>query len=992
MRLHCLEMTAVGPFADRQAIDFDRLGSGGLFLFEGPTGVGKSTILDALTFALYGGLASAAGDVARMRSDFADPSVRPEVVLEFSVRGRRFRVRRSPEFARPKLRGRGTTVEKATVHLQRWDADGWETLSTSKEEVGGILTDLVGVNREQFRQVVLLPQGEFATFLRADDDTRRDVLTKLFGTHFYRHVTEALQSRAQAARAAVQVADAALGARVAAAWEAAALVRDDGSIDASLTDQVDLLVGLAGELRAAAGSAEEAATAAEAVEGRLSAELAAAEDVVARLERRAALLVRVEAAEAQRPVHEERRRTAADARRAAPVHPLLGIVAEAEQRVRECRTRAAAVGGDVDALDRGAEAQSLAARARTLRTAAEGLGHLVADEASLGDRRASLAGLRTALADAVAEQQSLQEQRDALPDLIEAARAELDAAQEARAGSAAVRITLDALRGQLAAAEQVVVLTEQLVSLREGRRAARRRLEAAQGDLDLLHEHRLANLRGELAARLVSGDPCLVCGSTEHPLPASAASAVVTDQQARDAVARRDEAAIHRDEIEIQVARAEAALESAQGVSGGAGPQELVARIDEASATLARAAGVQDSLPALSARVEALSATRDSIITDLLLVGQRVAGLSGELSRAERELQEDEQRLEDARLGFPSVAARIEDLSALAETVEARSSALAELARAEQAAVESSGRAEREARAQGFASAAEARAAAMDPADLRALEDQIEQWQSGLDAALAQLGAPDLAAVAELDPAASAGRVVELRDRFDVASRGATEARRAATLAIERATRFGTRLDEVRDAAGLRAAAAAEADEIIALDQYARGMAGSPRMSLVTYVLRYWFEQVVDAANVRLQAMSAGKYELLRVDVAARRDARVGLGLAVLDRHTGRERSPGTLSGGETFYTSLALALGLADVVVAQAGGAQLDTLFIDEGFGSLDPDTLDDVMGVIDELRGNGRVVGIVSHVPDLKERIAERLSVRRARPDGPSRVEVIA
>jgi exonuclease SbcC len=163
-------------------------------------------------------------------------------------------------------------------------------------------------------------------------------------------------------------------------------------------------------------------------------------------------------------------------------------------------------------------------------------------------------------------------------------------------------------------------------------------------------------------------------------------------------------------------------------------------------------------------------------------------------------------------------------------------------------------------------------------------------------------------------------------------------------------------------------------------------------MTLVTFVLRYWFEQVVAAANVRLAEMSAGKYQLVRIDESSRRDARVGLGLAVLDRHTGRERGTSTLSGGETFYTSLALALGLADVVVAQAGGAQLDTLFIDEGFGSLDPDTLDDVMAVIDDLRGNGRVVGIVSHVPDLKERISERLSVRRARPDGPSEIRVLA
>jgi exonuclease SbcC len=168
-------------------------------------------------------------------------------------------------------------------------------------------------------------------------------------------------------------------------------------------------------------------------------------------------------------------------------------------------------------------------------------------------------------------------------------------------------------------------------------------------------------------------------------------------------------------------------------------------------------------------------------------------------------------------------------------------------------------------------------------------------------------------------------------------------------------------------------------------------MAGQRRVNLTTYVLRHWFEQVVSAANVRLAGMSSGRYELVRVDEGTSRAERTGLTLRVLDRHTGEQRSTRSLSGGETFYTSLALALGLADVVRAEAGGVDLDTLFIDEGFGSLDPDTLDDVMAVIDELRGHGRTVGIVSHVSELKHRIAERIEVRRL-PDGSSALRVVA
>lgn len=258
--------------------------------------------------------------------------------------------------------------------------------------------------------------------------------------------------------------------------------------------------------------------------------------------------------------------------------------------------------------------------------------------------------------------------------------------------------------------------------------------------------------------------------------------------------------------------------------------------------------------------------------------------------------------------------------------------------------------------------------------------------------ARAHLAEPDLVSVADLDPAQAQARVTAADGALRSSTAVAQSARAAHSVADRQEQRFVIRLAEVRAAQAVHSTLAVSADEARTLDQYARGLAGSPRMQLVTFVLRYWFEQVVVAANLRLEEMSAGKYQLVRTESGARRDARVGLGLAVLDRHTGKERSPGTLSGGETFYTSLALALGLTDVVVAQAGGAQLDTLFIDEGFGSLDPDTLDDVMAVIDDLRGNGRVVGIVSHVPDLEERIAERLTIRRVRRDGPSVVEVMA
>ena len=992
MRLHTLRMTAVGPFADEQTIDFDRLGAGGLFLFEGPTGVGKSTILDALTFALYGGLASESGDPARMRSDFADPTARPEVVLEFSVRGQRHRVTRSPEFRRPKLRGSGTTVEKASVHLERLEHGRWASRSHSKEETGTIIGDLVGLNRDQFRQVVLLPQGEFATFLRADDDKRREVLGRLFGTHFYRHVTDSLQARATAARSRLAEVRSHLSARVAAAWEAAG--RDAGADDGSprpLTEQVDQVMGLAEVLADAETSTSESAAAAERVAAELGTRTDAAREVAELLERRGRLQAAVAAAMADLPAAEQRRARAQQGRRAASVRPLLDLVRSADEQLRARQSRALGVGVPEAELAAGS-AQEHVTAARDLRARAEGLGHLVAEEQSLPGLRADIAAADGRRSELRVRCDRLAGRRDALPDALRSARSALAQAHAAQGQVTIARTRLEALTAQRAAAGRAAELAGRLESAREARRAARREYEEARDHVDLLREHRLSDMRGELASQLVSGEACLVCGSLDHPAPARLGGTGVTDPQVRAAVTRRDDCEVAREQAESALARAESALAAARSESGDRTTAELDELIGSARGELEEAERLVATQGDLSDRVEALATEQEQVLAELLRLGGEVARLGEVVDRGRTDVEGLESRLREARDGWPTVAARIADLVTRADREQAIGDALADLRLAERTVREARNRAAAESSSAGFASLGEAESAAMDPAELDALERQVSQWQAALDAARAQLASSEMARVADVDADEVAAEVRRLDGELARARGRAAEAREQAALAAERARRFGARLEEVRTAAQAHADAAAETEQLVALDQYARGLAGTPRMSLVTYVLRYWFEQVVAAANLRLAAMSAGKYQLLRTDQAARKDARVGLGLAVLDRHTGCERSPGTLSGGETFYTSLSLALGLADVVVAQAGGAQLDTLFIDEGFGSLDPDTLDDVMAVIDELRGNGRAVGIVSHVPDLKERVTERLSVRRSRPDGPSVVEVHA
>src|SRR5580700_3810748 len=223
MRLHRLEVTAFGPYAATQRIDFDQLSSSGLFLLEGPTGAGKTSILDAITFALYGGLAGTGAAEDRLRSHFAPPDAVPSVQLEFGVRGVRYRVQRAPEHRRPKRRGDGFTTEASWVRLDRMEAGAWATLSDRHTEVGDIVLAAVGLNRAQFTQVMLLPQGEFARFLRAGDKERHELLTKLFGTQLYDRVTAELDRRRADAVRARQAAQDTIQDALSAAAEAAGL-------------------------------------------------------------------------------------------------------------------------------------------------------------------------------------------------------------------------------------------------------------------------------------------------------------------------------------------------------------------------------------------------------------------------------------------------------------------------------------------------------------------------------------------------------------------------------------------------------------------------------------------------------------------------------------------------------------------------------------------------------------------------------------------------
>jgi len=632
-----------------------------------------------------------------------------------------------------------------------------------------------------------------------------------------------------------------------------------------------------------------------------------------------------------------------------------------------------------------------AARAEAAEQAAASVQHLADDEEALPGREAALAELLRAAEQASARAAALAETRRELPALLDGLERELADARRAAGVLDSARARQQAVAQQQAAAIQLAEVQPMLAAASAALREA---VDVHQALVDVHQqqvEARLTGMAAELAAQLTAGTACPVCGSADHPAPAPAWDGAVSAEDVDEAAARRDAALevrertdAHRDEL----AREGAALQAA---AAGRAAGELSAEADTLAATIAAAEAAAQDAERLAELLASRRAEHERLGAELLAVTTEATAAHAQLQAAQADLDRRRAELAEGAAGHPSVAARQRALREAASRDRALAAALDRLAGLTAAAHEARSRTAAEALANGFSALAEARQAELGPAELAELDEQVTSWDEALIRLTAEAEAGDLAG---LDPGLAPEAQAAARAAADTLARAAEaeqDVRAAHQAATAMAARFGQRLGEVRAAEQAHDRLAEATETVIRLASLAKGMDGHRRVALTTYVLRHWFEQVVAAANVRLSVMSSGRYELKRIDEGENKRQRAGLTLSVIDRHTGEERSPKSLSGGETFYTSLALALGLADVVRAEAGGVDLDTLFIDEGFGSLDADTLDQVLGVIDDLRDCGRVVGIVSHVTDLKDRVAERLEVRRI-GDRSSTLRVVA
>ncbi|MFI8824946.1 AAA family ATPase [Streptomyces sp. NPDC053431] len=1005
MRLHRLTISAFGPFGTPQEIDFDALSSAGLFLLHGPTGAGKTSVLDAVCFALYGavpGARQSPGTV--LRSDHAPVGTTTEVTLELTVGERRLEITRSPAQLRPKKRGGGFTTEKAQSTLREYDAGTgtWKGLSRSHQEIGEEITQLLGMSRDQFCQVVLLPQGDFARFLRADAEARGKLLGRLFDTRRFAAVEDRLAELRRAAEHEVREGDErllALAHRMAEAAGTRGAPPEQRPGEPGLAEAVQIRAALARtDAREAHDIARLRLAAAERREAAARAALDAARELAERQARHADALRRREELAARRPERDAWQTALDRSLKADRVAPALGLREHAERALRtanEARDRARAV-LPPDLAEAGAE--HLSTVERRLR---EELGGLEAARRA-EQRCAEIAAERAALdREARADEEFLQDAAAWLADW-EPHRAELqrrvEAAQEATARAEQLAGRLEPARRRLAAARRRDALATELD-------AARARLTEARERRNEAHEHwldvrtrRLRGIAAELAAALEPGTPCQVCGSASHPDPARATADHV-DRAAEDAAyaayTRADET---RTAAETAVAATAEAWETArqETTAGRATGESGTGAVDAEAApeepTVAELARVVDELAREQAEAHALAARTHAAREELARAereheervgAQREAETRVAARTSRREALEQQQDAIEAELARSrgesgSVAAhatllerRIALLTEAAEAVRTAELAARGLKEADDRLADAAFRA-------GFATPAEAAAALLDEPERRAHQQRVDAWQAEAAAVADRLGEAATAAAAALPPAdpaaaeaahAAAARVLREADTALAAVRervGALDRlSRQADAEVRRLGPLREEYERVARLAGLTAGTSAENER---------------KMRLESYVLAARLEQVAAAATARLQRMSSGRYTLVHSD-ARSGGRRAGLGLHVVDAWTGNERDTATLSGGETFFASLALALGLADVVTDEAGGVRLDTLFIDEGFGSLDDQTLDEVLDVLDSLRESDRSVGIVSHVGDLRRRIPAQLEVVKAR-----------
>lgn len=1041
MRPRKLVMENVGPFSGRVELDFSALGD--IFLISGKTGSGKTTIFDSICYALYGTLpGSREGFTGRLRSDFAPEDVECSVSLEFELGDRAFRIDRSPKQEKRKKRGSGMTTSEETAALYELTPTGSVALSGKKTEADERVRSLLGLSDKEFSKIVLLPQGEFADFLRQNTTERREVLRKLFPVDLAVRVRELANEKANTAKARLLEAERNLAEKTARF-----------SVD-----------GYEAARKEAGRSLEQAKAESQRLEaeaGRLGEALRDAE-AEAEADRRLASAVEEEKAIAAAAGEIEAKEAALGASRTArPLEGLLsreeeaeGAAKRAEQAAAEAAVRAASCRRALaEAEARRPEIQAAEAEAASLRTKRFPLAEAALAEEELArdgselvrlDRSREELALRieaakTAVAARTGEIAALREKAERVEELDATWETAREAMERAKAAKNAADRAERPAKEHAAALERATRLAKECAELERNIPV----LEAELAEKEATKkETELAGSAALLASELRKGEPCPVCGSREHPAPAAArplsyglAERIEALKKFREDAVRRlsagraDQASadreVKRTERELAEARAdyarEAGLEPEETAtadwtpSGTAAAAELQARVDELNAIVASRREAQNARTRIDVlRREADEANRAKGELDIELgrLAEKRAALEATVAQRKARAAEAIAAIDlgaggagpqDARDALAavdkalqtldaSIAARKTELENAGREVaaaDAHESAAAALAKdAEQLHRRSSDALQAALAQSPFSDLDSLRAALMDAETEAAAERRIAEWKeqrarahavrAELERALAELRSGRVDRTASAEELSLA--LEALKAQRETAATQRDEA--AAALADIEKEKAAHEEAETR-----RRTLAGEASRLKALSDDLSG-ANPKKRAFDSWILGLYLAEVAAYATKRLERMSEGRFSLLLDVEGDGGRGKTGLDLAVFDAYTGRSRPCATLSGGESFMASISLALGLADSIQARSGGVRLDAVFIDEGFGSLDEASLDKALGILDEIRDH-RMVGLISHVGEMRSRIPSRVEVVKSGVGSRIRIE---
>lgn len=908
MRPIRIEMSAFGPYAGKQTIEMDRLGTSGIYLITGDTGAGKTTIFDAIVFALYGTASSDRRSGDMLRSRYAEPDTPTEVKLVFAYRNKEYEIRRNPTYQRPKLRGEGMTQENASVELR---LPGGEIL-TRTGEVDEKIREILGMTRDQFMQIAMIAQGDFLKLLLAKTEERRKIFSSIFRTGRYARLEDRLKQEARQARKTYDD----LVREISFEQERARL--PEGTDRSELREE-EYLQAIEKFRDEAGKRLEEGEKKQKVLRGEL--------DVLA---------ARILAAEEQ-----EKRKKALEETR----QQWTKLQAAAEQRKQEMEA----------ARSREPEAKEKEARL-----------HVEQDRLQQYDRLEELKQQKTEAekkqASDEAARKKLEEARKVLTQQIQDCRQKIKEKEALAGKAAALSGEKERLRSQGAEYNELKTLLEAYEEASEKWNRAAAIYQAACGKEQELGEsyrrqHRafLDDQAGILAAELAENQPCPVCGSLHHPSPAMKTDDAPTRETVEQSQKRWEESKTAMDEAGRKAAALRGTRDSslqhmeekAKGLNMPTEPAALKETLmEEQKRFRSKWKEVTGALAASEAAAEAK-----------VVLGEK-------LETFQKKQEEDEEAYRKLELESARLQEQIENLSAnyseLKETLPYPDR-------------ESAGK-----------------AASLLDREIREIREAVQS--------------------AEENEKAAAGRIQEAEGRMDelqkqIREGESAESMTSAELQENQKKKKGEQLrlqaeakednliwetnsaaaGSIRKLNGEREQAARKYSMLQNLADTANGnLSGKQRIQLETYVQQQLFDRILVRANTRFRVMSGGQYDLVRRK-EYQKNQQSGLDLDVVDHYNGTTRSVSTLSGGESFMASLSLALGLSDEIQESAGGVQLDALFVDEGFGSLDEETLDQAMKAIQTLaEDGGRIVGIISHVTELQNRIDRQLLVRKMKSGG--------